>query len=308
MQFSGYGFWRRPAGDSGDLERTEEKISPRELTLIFKKDLFEQSELSFLKIVLSQFPGALFFPIRETEPESPAGRLQIRLRKPSVSVLLSQIPLLVLGEAETVHGSGQGSLCVIILLYASFLAHLFFRPLFLFLSRRTSISSGLSAVSTRSVTRLFTISANPVPTAISFHSPCFHFHACNSHFNGDHHIFMMGEKSYLSIRRRNNQIAASSFIKNFIACNYFQTKCIHLHQLLLCFCLLCLRLCNNIINCPHIEESRFRIFVHFSFNNHLKSADGLFQRHIFSRNTGKCLCHEERAVTGNAEFFSHALP
>ena len=28
MQFSGYGFWRRPAGDSGDLERTEEKISP----------------------------------------------------------------------------------------------------------------------------------------------------------------------------------------------------------------------------------------------------------------------------------------
>ena len=116
------------------MERTEEKISPRELTLIFKKDLFEQSELSFLKIVLSQFPGALFFPIRETEPESPAGRLQIRLRKPSVSVLLSQIPLLVLGEAETVHGSGQGSLCVIILLYASFLSHLLFRPLFLFLS------------------------------------------------------------------------------------------------------------------------------------------------------------------------------
>ena len=48
------------------------------------------------------------------------------------------------------------------------------------------------------------------------------------------------------------------------------------------------------VNGTHIKEGCFRIFIHFSVNDRLKSTDRFLYRYIFSRNTGKVLCHMER--------------
>ena len=47
------------------------------------------------------------------------------------------------------------------------------------------------------------------------------------------------------------------------------------------------------VNGTHIKEGCFRIFIHFSVDDHFESTDCLFQWYIFSRNSCKCLSYEE---------------